>query len=98
MTGLTEGADYYIRVIAVNDAGPGAPGVTEPVTVKEPQGKDSIIFRQRTTRRELTLLYLELVLALRKDRYSVAFMTALKNKLKSSSAHAFQLRESFCVM
>lgn len=38
VTGLTEGADYYIRVIAVNDAGPGAPGMTEPVTVKEPQG------------------------------------------------------------
>lgn len=36
--GLTEGADYYIRVLAVNDAGPGAPGVTEPVTVKEPEG------------------------------------------------------------
>lgn len=36
--GLMEGADYYIRVVAVNDAGPGAPGVTEPVTVKEPQG------------------------------------------------------------
>lgn len=41
VTGLTEGADYYIRVIAVNDAGPGAPGVTEPVTVKEPQGRNS---------------------------------------------------------
>lgn len=40
VTGLTEGADYYIRVIAVNDAGPGAPGVTEPVTVKEPEGTD----------------------------------------------------------
>lgn len=37
--GLTEGADYYIRVLAVNDAGPGAPGVTEPVTVKEPEGR-----------------------------------------------------------
>lgn len=43
MTGLTEGADYYIRVIAVNDAGPGAPGVTEPVTVAEPQGRDTFI-------------------------------------------------------
>lgn len=38
--GLTEGADYYIRVLAVNDAGPGAPGVTEPVTVKEPEGRN----------------------------------------------------------
>lgn len=43
MTGLKEGGDYYIRVIAVNDAGPGAPGVTEPVTVKEPLGKNSFI-------------------------------------------------------
>lgn len=43
VTGLTEGADYYIRVIAVNDAGPGAPGVTEPVTVAEPQGRDTLI-------------------------------------------------------
>lgn len=40
MTGLTQGADYYIRVIAINDSGPGAPGVTEPVTVKEPEGTD----------------------------------------------------------
>lgn len=39
--GLTEGADYYIRVLAVNDAGPGAPGVTEPVTVKEPEGRNN---------------------------------------------------------
>lgn len=38
VAGLVEGADYYIRVVAVNDAGPGAPGVTEPVMVKEPQG------------------------------------------------------------
>lgn len=38
VAGLMEGADYYIRVVAVNDAGPGAPGVTEPVMVKEPQG------------------------------------------------------------
>lgn len=43
VTGLKEGGDYYIRVIAVNDAGPGAPGVTEPVTVKEPLGKNSFI-------------------------------------------------------
>lgn len=41
VTGLTEGADYYFRVIAVNDAGPGAPGLTEPVTVKEPEGTNS---------------------------------------------------------
>lgn len=41
VSGLTEGADYYIRVLAVNDAGPGAPGVTEPVTVKEPQGRNN---------------------------------------------------------
>lgn len=49
VTGLIEGADYYIRVVAVNDAGPGAPGVTEPVTVKEPQGQDGLTFRQGTT-------------------------------------------------
>lgn len=46
VTGLTEGADYYIRVVAVNDAGPGAPGVTEPVAVKEPQGTYSFIPEQ----------------------------------------------------
>lgn len=46
MTGLIEGADYYIRVVAVNDAGPGAPGVTEPVTVKEPEGQDGLTFRR----------------------------------------------------
>lgn len=45
VSGLTDGADYYIRVIAVNDAGPGAPGVTEPVTVKEPQGQYALTFR-----------------------------------------------------
>ncbi|XP_030613936.1 titin-like, partial [Archocentrus centrarchus] len=44
VTGLTEGADYYIRVLAVNDAGPGAPGVTEPVTVKEPQESPAVDF------------------------------------------------------
>lgn len=49
MTGLIEGADYYIRVIAINEAGPGAPGVTEPVTVKEPQGQDGLFFRRGTT-------------------------------------------------
>lgn len=49
VTGLTEGADYYIRVLAVNDAGPGAPGVTEPVTVKEPQGQDAFTFRWEKT-------------------------------------------------
>lgn len=32
-----------MRVIAVNDAGPGAPGVTEPVTVKEPLGRNHFI-------------------------------------------------------
>lgn len=42
VTGLKEGGDYYIRVVAVNDAGPGAPGVTEPVTVKEPQGRNTL--------------------------------------------------------
>lgn len=49
VTGLTEGADYYIRVLAVNDAGPGAPGVTEPVTVKEPQGTRSSITGAKRT-------------------------------------------------
>lgn len=55
MTGLTEGADYYIRVIAVNDAGPGAPGVTEAVTVTEPQGRDSFNVENKT------LLHLNLI-------------------------------------
>lgn len=36
LTGLTEGADYYIRVFAVNEGGNGKPGMTEPVQVKEP--------------------------------------------------------------
>lgn len=54
--GLTEGADYYIRVIAVNDAGPGAPGVTEPVTVKEPQGMTALLLDQaRATRQNFSL-------------------------------------------
>lgn len=39
VTGLTEGADYYLRVYAVNDAGHGAPGMTEPVQAKEPEGE-----------------------------------------------------------
>lgn len=39
LTGLTEGADYYIRVYAVNEAGHGVPGMTEPVQVKEPERK-----------------------------------------------------------
>lgn len=43
VAGLMEGADYYIRVVAVNDAGPGAPGVTEPVMVKEPQGDLDVV-------------------------------------------------------
>lgn len=38
VTGLTEGADYYLRVYAVNEAGHGAPGMTEPVQAKEPEG------------------------------------------------------------
>lgn len=39
LTGLTEGADYNIRVYAVNEAGHGVPGMTEPVQVKEPERK-----------------------------------------------------------
>lgn len=61
MTGLTEGADYYIRVIAVNDAGPGAPGVTEPVTVTEPQGRDSFIVVTETLL-HFNLMYFCLIL------------------------------------
>lgn len=36
--GIREGADYKVRVSAVNGAGEGPPGVTEPITVLEPQG------------------------------------------------------------
>lgn len=36
--GIREGADYKLRVTAVNIAGEGPPGETEPVTVAEPQG------------------------------------------------------------
>lgn len=35
---IREGADYKLRVSAVNVAGEGPPGETEPVTVAEPQG------------------------------------------------------------
>lgn len=35
---IREGADYKLRVSAVNAAGEGPPGETEPVTVAEPQG------------------------------------------------------------
>lgn len=44
ITGLTEGADYNIRVFAVNEAGHGAPGMTEPVQAKEPEGKNTCAF------------------------------------------------------
>lgn len=61
MTGLTEGVDYYIRVIAVNDAGPGAPGMTEPVTVTEPQGRDSFNVENKTLL-HLNLIYFRIIL------------------------------------
>lgn len=35
---IREGADYKLRVSAVNAAGEGPPGETGPVTVAEPQG------------------------------------------------------------
>lgn len=40
--GIREGADYRLRVTAVNLAGEGPPGQTEPVTVSEPQGTEII--------------------------------------------------------
>lgn len=36
--GVREGGDYRVRVTAVNAAGEGAPGQTETVTVRDPQG------------------------------------------------------------
>lgn len=36
--GVREGAKYIVRVIAVNAAGEGPPGITEPAIVKDPQG------------------------------------------------------------
>ena len=38
VTGAKMGKDYIVRVIAVNNAGEGAPGMTETVTVRDPQG------------------------------------------------------------
>lgn len=40
--GVREDADYMVRVTAVNNAGEGAPGQTEIVTVKEPQGTTNL--------------------------------------------------------
>lgn len=39
---IREGADYKLRVSAVNAAGEGPPGETEPVTVAEPQGTQQL--------------------------------------------------------
>lgn len=36
--GVREGAKYIVRVIAVNAAGEGVPGMTESVFVRNPQG------------------------------------------------------------
>lgn len=36
--GIREGADYKLRVTALNIAGEGPPGETEPITVAEPKG------------------------------------------------------------
>lgn len=41
VSGVREGAKYIVRVIAVNAAGEGPPGLTEPVIVREPQGNPS---------------------------------------------------------
>lgn len=38
---IREGADYKLRVSAVNIAGEGPPGETEPVTVAEPRGNNT---------------------------------------------------------
>lgn len=36
--GVREGAKYLVRVIAVNGAGEGTPGLTESVIVRDPKG------------------------------------------------------------
>lgn len=38
MYGVREGAKYVVRVMAVNSAGEGAPGITDAVIVRNPAG------------------------------------------------------------
>lgn len=54
---VREGADYKLRVTALNAAGEGPPGETEPVTVAEPQGIAIIIFSRNV---QLLKVYMNL--------------------------------------
>lgn len=45
--GVREGAKYIIRVVAVNCAGEGAPGMTDAAIVRNPAGADHIHLKKK---------------------------------------------------